>query len=273
MQQYDFILDGMVWSFSRLNAFGKCNYEWFLHYLECNEGAGGFFSDFGSFMHDILEKYLTGKLTYFELVPYYENHFDENIHYSPPQNNYVDLKDSYFEKGRDYLLNININPADFYKILGVEKKIEFIIEGDDRKQFRFVGFIDLLVEDELGNITIIDHKSSSIKMLKNGEVSKQDKDHFLEFKRQLYLYSIAVINEYKRPPKNLKWNMFKDNAWIGINFKQEEFEDATKWAKDVIKQIYVEELWLPDNSNTFFCNNLCSMRYNACPYKKTRYGG
>lgn len=271
--QYDFILDGMVWSFSRLNAFGKCNYEWFLHYIECNEGAGGFFSDFGSFMHDILEKYLKGKLSLFELVPYYENHFDENIHFRPPQNSYVDLRDSYYTKGKNYLLNININPKNFHRILGVEKKIEFTIEGFDNEKYPFVGFIDLLVEDELGNITVIDHKSSSIKILHNGKIAKSDREHFQEFKRQLYLYSIAVINEYKRTPNKLKWNMFKDNEWIEIDFKQEEFEEAIEWARKVIRQIYEEKLWLPDNSNMFFCNNLCSMRMNACPYKKTRYGG
>ena len=271
--KYDFILDGMVWSFSRLNAFDKCKYEWFLYYIERCEEVGGFFSDFGSFMHDILEKYLKGKLSLFELIPYYEDNFDRNIHFPPPKNNYVDLKESYFVKGRDYLLNINIKPEDFHKILGIEKKIEFVIEGFDKKQYPFVGYIDILVEDNIGNITIIDHKSSSIKILNNGEVSKTDQKHFLEFKRQLYLYSIAVINEYRRTPKKLRWNMFKDNSWIEIDFKQEEFIETIEWAKNVIKQIYEEELWLPDNSNSFYCNNLCSMRMNACPYKKTRYGG
>lgn len=271
---YDFILDGMIWSFSRLNAFGKCNYEWYLQYIECVEGVGGFFSDFGSFMHDILEKYLKRELSFFELVPYYENHFNERIHFLPPKNNYVDLSEIYYEKGLDYLMNLDLSPENFYSILGIEKKVQFSIKGHDGKEFPFVGYIDLLVEDDMGNITVIDHKSSSIKILNNGKISKPDQEHFLEFKRQLYLYSIAVIDEYKRPPKKLKWNMFKDRTWIEIDFNMEEYEEAIEWAKNTLEKIYKEKDWLPDNNNEFFCNNLCSMRMSACPYKKTnRYGG
>ena len=267
---YEFILDGMTWSFSRLNSFGKCNYEWFLHYIECNKGAGGFFSDYGSFVHLILQKYLSGELEIFELPTYYEEHYEENIHYDPPKNNYVDLKQRYYEKGLDYLTNIDLDRDSIAEILGVEKEIHFNLDVDG-KEIPFVGYIDLLTEEKDGSIVVTDHKSSSIKILKNNKVSKTDQDHFLEFKRQLYLYSKAVIEEYGKPPTKLRWNMFKDRTWIEIDFDQMEYEESLEWARDVIRQIYKEQDWLPDTSNEFFCNNLCSMRFNACPYKITRY--
>ena len=55
--ELDFILDTMTWSFSRLNAFYNCAYEFYLHYIECNKSENGFFGEYGSLIHKILEKY------------------------------------------------------------------------------------------------------------------------------------------------------------------------------------------------------------------------
>jgi len=146
-------------------------------------------------------------------------------------------------------------------MIGVEKEIHFTIEDKD-----FVGYIDLLVKDkETDEIIIIDHKSESIKILKNGSISKTDQKHFLEFKRQLYLYSIPIVKEYGSVSK-LKWNMFKDQKWIEIPWKQEEYDEAIQWAKDTLKLIENEFLWLP-NQDYYYCNYLCGQRNNACEFK------
>ena len=124
----------------------------------------------------------------------------------------------------------------------------------------------MLVKDkETGEIIIIDHKSASIKILKNGSISKSDQKHFLEFKRQLYLYSIPIVKEYGSVSK-LKWNMFKDQKWIEIPWKQEEYDEAIQWAKDTLKLIENESLWLP-NQDYYYCNYLCGQRNNACEFK------
>ena len=123
----------------------------------------------------------------------------------------------------------------------------------------------MLVKDkETGEIIIIDHKSASIKILKNGSISKSDQKHFLEFKRQLYLYSIPIVKEYGSVSK-LKWNMFKDQKWIEIPWKQEEYDEAIQWAKDTLKLIENESLWLPNQD--YYCNYLCGQRNNACEFK------
>ena len=139
-------------------------------------------------MHKILEKYEKGELSLFELNQYYEDHFDDEIPHDAPPNKFVDIRQSYYEKGIEYLNEIDLM-IDDYDILGVEMKVEFEISGK-----KFVGYIDLLVQDKkTKEVIIIDHKSASIKILKNGSVSKKDQEHFLAFKRQLYLYSIPVI--------------------------------------------------------------------------------
>jgi len=260
MDELDFLLDTMAWSFSRLNLYYNCPYEWKLHYLECNKSENGFFGEYGSLIHKILEKYTKGELSLFELNQYYEERFNECIPHDAPPNKYVDIRQSYFDKGIEYLNNIDLYLEE-YEILGVEKEVKFKINDKD-----FVGYIDLLVRDKnTKEITIIDHKSASIKILKNGNISKSDQQHFLEFKRQLYLYSIPIIEEYGSVSK-LKWNMFKDRKWIEIPWKQEEYDEAIQWAKNTLELIEKEVLWLP-NPHYYYCHYLCGQRNNACEFK------
>lgn len=255
-----FLLDTMQWSFSRLNSYYQCPYEWRLHYVECNKSENGFFGEYGSLIHKILEKYEKGELSLFELNEYYEEHFNKDVPHDAPPNKYVNIRQSYYDKGIDYFNNIDLD-LEKYEVLGVELKVEFKINGKD-----FVGYIDLLVRDkENGEIIIIDHKSASIKILKNGKISKSDQQHFLEFKRQLYLYSIPIIEKYGIVSK-LRWNMFKDQKWIEIPWKQEEFDEAIQWAKDTLKLIENEKNWFP-NPDFYYCNYLCGQRNHACEFK------
>ena len=166
----------------------------------------------------------------------------------------------YYDKGIDYFDNIDLD-LENYEILGVEEKVEFTINGKD-----FIGYIDLLVKDKKTNeIIIIDHKSASLKILKNGKISKSDQQHFLEFKRQLYLYSIPVIKKYGSVSK-LKWNMFKDQKWIEIPWVKEEYDEAIQWAKDTLSLIEKESEWNP-NPDYYYCHYLCGQRNHACEYK------
>lgn len=61
--------------------------------------------------------------------------FDEVIEEFPP-NKYVDMQQTYYEKGLDYFNNIDLI-FDDYEILGVEKEVRFKID-----EYDFIGFID-----------------------------------------------------------------------------------------------------------------------------------
>ena len=263
--ELDFLLDTMTWSFSRLNSFYNCRYEWKLRYIDCNKSENGFFGEYGSLIHKILEKYEKGELSLFELNDYYEEHFSESVPHDAPPNKYVDIKQSYYEKGLDYFNNIDLD-LDKYEVLGVEKEVRFQIAGKD-----FVGYIDLLLkEKETGKIIILDHKSASIKILKNGKVSKSDQEHVREFIRQLCLYAIPIIEEYGHVDE-LWWNLFKDKNWLKMPFNKEDYDEAIQWAEDTLKLIEAEKEWLPNNSSSYYCNYLCGQRNNACEYKIKLY--
>lgn len=258
--ELDFLLDTMTWSFSRLNSFYNCRYEWKLRYIDCNKSENGFFGEYGSLIHKILEKYEKGELSLFELNDYYEEHFSESVPHDAPPNKYVDIKQSYYEKGLDYLNNIDLD-LDKYEILGVEKEVRFQISGKD-----FIGYIDLLLKGkETGKIIILDHKSASIKTLKNGKVSKSDQEHVREFIRQLCLYAIPIIEEYGHVDE-LWWNLFKDKNWFKMPFNKEDYDEAIKWAEDTLTLIENEKNWFP-NPDYYYCNFLCGQRNHACEYK------
>lgn len=194
----------------------------------------------------------------FELADYYTEHFSDVVSCKAPKNKYVDIFQSYFNKGLEYFNNFDLD-LDQYEVLGVEKEVRFKLDGYD-----FIGFIDLLLRDkETGEITILDHKSASIKILKNGNISKSDQQHFREFVRQLMLYSKAVMEEYGRVDY-LEWNMFKDMNRIKIPWTPEDYDEATKWAIDTIHDIEKETEWNP-SPDQFFCCNLCGLDF--CEYR------
>lgn len=260
MEGEQFILDTMTWSFSRLNSFYNCPHEWYCQYIEDNRGENGFFGEFGGACHKVLERYIKGEISIFDVSEEYEKAFAEQVVHDAPPNKYVDLKESYHQKGLNYFDNIDLDLAG-YEILGVEKEVKFVLGGKP-----FVGYIDLLLkEKETGKIIICDHKSASIKINKNGSISKGDQDHFREFVRQLCLYAIPVIKWYGKVDE-LWWNMFKEQKWIKIPFTLDDYNEAIKWAEDTIKLIEAEKEY-PCNPDYFYCNYLCSQRNNACEFK------
>lgn len=261
MNEDRFVIDTMLWSFSRLSSYHQCPYGFYLKYVQCNEGEPNFFGQYGSLIHSILEKYEKEELSLFEISQYYEVHFNNVVTCDAPSNKYVDIRQSYYDKGLEYLDNIDLI-LDKYEILGIEKEVKFNIGG-----YEMIGYIDLLLRDkETGDITVLDHKSGSVKFKKNGEISKTEEEHVLGFKRQLYLYSDAVIKEYGKKPRYLQWNLFKDRNWLTVEFNDKEFEEAKQWAEDTVKSIEQETAWLP-NPSQYFCWNICDMRNCACEYK------
>lgn len=260
-EDYGFIVDQMRWSFSRLSSFDTCKYMWKLSYIDGVKGEPNFYSQFGSYCHKILEMYYKGDLAIFELTDYYKDHYLENVTYDAPPNKYVDIGASYYQKGIEYFDSLS-DISDEYEIVGIEKEVTFEIDGKE-----FVGYIDLLLRDrDTGKLIVCDHKSGKIKFLKNGNVSKGDAQHFTMFKRQLYLYSKAIIDEYGEEPSYLIWNMFRTGDIIKIKFVQEEYEEAIEWAKETIKTIEEERNWEP-TPDDFFCRFICDHRESACEYK------
>ena len=153
MDVNEFILEDSIWSYSRITTFELCPYQYYLQYIKGIKSGDNAFSEYGTFMHSIFEKYFKGELNIFELEEYYSKNYSDNVKMDFPPSK-VDLNASYFEKGRNYFENFSGFEG---KCLGVETKYNFKIG-----EFDFTGIIDYegLVN---GEIEIIDHKSKSNK--------------------------------------------------------------------------------------------------------------
>lgn len=249
-----------ILSFSRISSYGNCPYEFKLHYYDDIESEGNFFAEAGSTIHEVLEAYLKQEIDMFDLPDYFESKWCELVVHDAPPNKYTDIKENYYNQCKDYIDNLCFD-FNKYKVLGVEKKVEFNID-----EYKFQGFIDLLLQDNEGHIIVSDHKSANIKKLKNGGISKSDREHFDSFKKQLYLYSLGLKDEYPKIDY-LRWNLFRLQDEIVIPYDEEEFNQTIEWARQRIKDISEEELFLPNTDNSFYCNFLCGMRNSACEYK------
>lgn len=258
-EDYSFILDGFTWSFSRINSFADgCRREWKKHYIDCEEGISGFDAEVGKIVHETLEAYFKGEMTEWDLAPYVEEHYAEQVTFPCPYPN----GDTKYDKVMNYFENFSFD-SNKYEILGVEKKIEIKLKD----KYPLVGFIDLLLKDkETGAIILQDHKTSNIKVLKNGNISKSDQEHFLAFKRQQYLYSKAIFEEYGRVDV-LQWNMIQTGDMIKIDWSEEEMNEVIDWAYNSIEEINKETEY-PAKPEFYYCVNLCSARGEYCPYRK-----
>ena len=268
-----FLISMMTWSFSRLNSYYHCPYEWKQKYLLGKSGLSSAMAQYGGFMHKIHEMYFNGELGLFDLAGYYEDNYKDAVTERFPNNQYVDLAYSYYQAGLEYWENFDWDLSD-YEILGVEKELNFEYGG-----YSFIGYIDLLLQDKAdGKLVIVDHKSSKLKFKKNGEISKTDLDHYEQFKKQLYLYSHPLLEEYGGDSvKALEWNLFRCGNHHRIGWERDEYESTMKWVLDTIDHIRNEREWGPNKEFVeaqinhkylgFFCMNLCSTR-NRCPYKK-----
>lgn len=259
MEDNNFIIDNMTWSFSRINSFyGGCKKEWNEKYVECLDSCSSFDGQAGGVAHETFEAYFNGEIDEYDMASYFEDLYSKKVTYSCPYPN----GDTKFGKILEYFENFSFD-KNKYEIIGVEKEIRYKIKD----KYPFVGYIDLLLRDkETGEIIVLDHKSSTIKILKNGNVSKSDLEHFIAFKRQLLLYSYAVLKEYGSVSK-LKWNMFKDGTSIEIDWTEKDMNDAIDWAYDTIQKIE-KETEFPACPDYYYCVNLCSRRMDYCPYKR-----
>lgn len=254
-------IENMVWSFSRVNSVGQCPYSFYKYYIEEQPADPNCFAQFGTICHETLEKYLKGELDMFSVSQYYQDNYPEIVTCDFPSNKYVDLGQKAYEAGLDFFNNINFDFSK-YEVLGVEKELRFKVG-----KYQFQGFADALYRDkETGEIILRDHKTTSFKYLKNGSVSKSNAKHFQDYKRQEYLYCIPIIEEYGKVDK-LSWNMIRDRKIIEIPFDKKEFKEAQEWAINNIHILENELLWLPDTSNSYFCNVLCNCR-SGCLYRQ-----
>ena len=249
---YKPLIDDMVWSFSRIEAYESCPHRWYLRYIRKCPERDKFYASYGSFMHKLIEKYYNGELTKDEMLMVFLRDFKKEVRGFRPKESTLT---KFINGAVEYLKNFKPFP---YKLVEVEKKVEFEIEGN-----KFVGYIDFLGMDESdGEFVIIDNKSRDLKP-RSTRAKPTVKDKELdEILRQLYIYCIAVEQEYGKLPKALCINCFRTGTFIQEPFKMEAYEEAKKWALEKIAEIGDDTDFDP-NPNVFSCFWICGVSDNC----------
>lgn len=244
-----FDLDNMDWSFSRLNSFYNCPKQWYMNYILHYPKKNNFFSEYGSYIHGIMEKYNKNELEIFQLLDYYCENYDKNIVEQAPYNKFIDLNVLYYQKGYNFFDNFEEEKD---VTIGAEVPFDFVITAFGKKR-KILGFIDRVSKDNDGYI-ITDYKSKS---------KFKNKKEFKNYARQLYIYSIACKKIYGEYPKKLVFYHFKDNKKTIFDFKYEDMLETVLWIKDTIKNIYEEKEFV-ENYSDFYCKNLCNIGFDKC---------
>lgn len=265
---------GDTYSFSRLSAFNQCRYEYYLNYTvnvyRCSECGRVFwdaaegvpcpecgstdvthvrrksnaFAEYGSFIHELMEKTAKGELAEYELLGIYEDEYPLSVPSEFPPNAYADLAESYYMDGYRFLTSFD--GIGDYEIVAVEKHFTVDFDG-----FQFQGFIDLLLKDNNGDFTVWDWKSKK-KFASKAEQAK--------YAHQLYLYSRYVYDTYGVFPKTLVFYHFRAQKPTIIKFDKKAYDEALKWASDTVKSIEANTEW-ECKEDEFYCQNLCNWRH------------
>ncbi len=258
---YKPLIDDMVWSFSRVEAYESCPHRWYLRYIRRCKEKDKFYSSYGSFLHKLIEKYYNGELTKAEMLTTFLRDFKKEVRGFRPK---ASTLKKFIDGAVAYLTNFEPFP---YKMIAVEKKVEFEIEG-----IKFIGYIDFLGQDESdGEFVVIDNKSRDLKP-RSGREKPTVKDKELDdILRQLYIYCVAVEQKYGKLPKALCVNCFRTGTFIYEPFHMEAYEEAKKWVLEKIAEIREDEDF-EANPNPFSCFWICGVNDN-CEFDQSPWKG
>lgn len=249
---YKPLIDDMIWSYSRIASFNDCPHRFFLRYIKKYEDEDRFYASYGSFIHKLIERFYRKEITKQDMLTTFLVDFSKEVRGVRPDGATVQ---KYIEAGCEYLSSFSPFP---FKMIDVEKQVRFTIG-----EYQFVGFIDYLGERD-GGLYIIDNKSRDLKP-RSGKSKPTAKDKELDLMlRQLYLYSVAIEQEYGTLPEALCFNCFRTGVFIKEQFDIQKYEETKQWAIDSIKRISETEDFEP-NRNFFSCFYICGVS-DHCEY-------
>ena len=255
------MLENFSFSYSSANTYESCPQQFKLLYLDRVPRVNNFYSDFGSFVHLVAEKYFKGELEIWDMLSYYEDNYYEQVKTSPPS--FLENSTStYYESGRLFFENFNFDRNEYEIIItegflkGTEQGINFVIKPD-------LIFRNKSTED----VVILDFKTSEI-IKKNKKTGKEttDKEKLNGYKKQMNLYIYFIHSLTGLPINKCKLWFVRSNTTYEWDYDQYEGIETLEWFISTAKKAQQETEWIANNSNQFMCNVLCSAR-ESCKFR------
>ncbi|PPA84969.1 hypothetical protein C4A75_09330 [Brevibacillus laterosporus] len=230
-----------LWSFSKINTFENCSFEYYLARVKKVESKDNIYTVAGSCSHDILEDFYNGKIKYENMINRFEDGFLDieisDFRFSNDEEKNIKMRKKYKECMVHFFNNHN--PVNT-KIIS-EQTVWIDVNGN-----LFLGYVDSIHKED-GFYIITDYKSSSI--YKGKKIQDQAK--------QLRLYALG-LHQYGVELEKIKvrWNFLK-YANITYKLKNGKFKttsaERNSWVKAIetplkkdIKSVYNIENWEVD---------------------------
>tara|TARA_A100001011_G_C14154037_1_gene775276 strand:- start:242 stop:1015 length:774 start_codon:yes stop_codon:yes gene_type:complete len=172
-------------SFSEMKTWTECPYKHKLNYINrVRKFVGNEFTAFGKAVHNLCENAMLGTIVESE----FEDFFDENF-----ENEILSLADEEIDLKLVEQMSIqarNLYPLIIpgvqntfgdYEVVSTEEKLYEDISDFDKEDFKFKGFIDLVIKTSDGKYHIIDWKTCSW-----GWDAKKRTDKILTYQLTLY---------------------------------------------------------------------------------------
>ena len=258
-------MSDVVYSYSKLTCFEQCSYQFFKKYVLKEEQRNSIYALAGTSTHEVIEGIQSGELTNKEALEKWkeEMNFHSFLGYEFTS-----------EKTKTNFINSIEHFIENYKVISNDVEIEkgFMLDVEGHK---LRGFIDLLIHNDDGTISIVDLKTSS-------KYQKRDLD---KHARQLIIYTLAMEQE-GFVVKDISWNMMKycvvegkrgkkvilrseleerqpyEDYIVNYPLNDEVRENTKKWIVNTIEEIESKDdlfdEWKTCEGNDFYCSNLCS---------------
>lgn len=261
MSTHDFIVDNIRFSYSSASTFSTCPYSWKLTYLDALPRENNFYAEFGTLVHECFEKFFNKELEAFELSNHYATRYSEIVKSNPSTVGFA-LTEKYKEQGFNFFNNFSFE-LNKYDVILVEGKIEFDLNGA-----MFVAKPDLVLRDKETKKNILyDYKTSApIRIDKRTNKEIVDKSKIEGYYKQMYTYTYALREHMSTPIDSIRLLFPRLDRIIETPWSKEKEDSSIEWISDIIGNIKSSEEFPYNNSNNYFCNNLCSVR-KFCEYK------
>lgn len=224
-----------VYSYSKLDSFHGCKYNWYQSYILHERSKDNIYSSIGSTIHDSLESIYNGKETLQEAKTNFNKtvreceakgiKFPEN----PPTTkiNYIKNMNDFFE---NYKIMDTKMITEQFVLLKIPRFKDAINDEDFIWIQMYIDSIMPVIEDgEFSSVIVNDWKTSS----------KFDKEKLEKASKQLLIYKIGVEQSTGVPVSKLGWTMLKYCYCCyrtkGSKTKPSEIKKSMQERKDSIK--------------------------------------
>jgi hypothetical protein len=256
----------MTFSYSSISTYNTCPYSFYLTYIENKPRINNFFAEYGLLTHQCFEEFFNRRLEAYELSKFYEDNYYVFCQTSPPP--YPSgMEENYKNQGKEFFDNFSFDLSK-YNIIGIENTLKFKISDKN-----FSGRPDLILQNkDSGENILVDYKSSIVfRKNKRTGVRYTDDKKLEGYYKQMHLYSYGIR-------KDLGLQIDKIMIWFTrpeirhvIDWKKKKEEQTIKWVQQTLEKIFKDEKFKYDNSQEYFCNNICSVRED-CRYRNNRMG-